>query len=83
MKALITPWGGLLAVTKLASRKVHGHQRKILSLSLTSKNMVLEIGDQCLLILGCQGAAKVAGLDGLITSGQESREETSLPMRKE
>lgn len=45
------PWGGLLAVTKLASRKVHGHLRRISSLSHTSKNMVQEIGDQCLLIL--------------------------------
>ena len=38
-------------MTKLASRKVLGHLRRISSLSHTSKNMVQEIGDQCLLIL--------------------------------
>jgi hypothetical protein len=42
------PWGGLLAVIKLVSRRVHGHLRRTSSLSLTSKNMVLETGDQCL-----------------------------------
>lgn len=40
------PWGGLLAVTKLESRKVHGHLKKTSSWSPTSKNMALEIGDQ-------------------------------------
>lgn len=44
------PWEDLLAVTKLASRKVLGHLKKISSLFLTSKNMVREIGDPFLLI---------------------------------
>jgi hypothetical protein len=43
-------WGGHLAVTKLDSRKGHGHQRKTSSWSLTFKNMDQGIGEQFLLI---------------------------------
>lgn len=44
----VKPWAGLLVVIKLASRRVHGLLRRTSSLSLTSKNMVLAIGDQFL-----------------------------------
>lgn len=45
------PWEGLLAVIKLASRRVHGLLRKTSFLFLTSKKMALETGDQFLPIL--------------------------------
>lgn len=42
-------WEGLLAVIKLVSRRVLGRLKKTSSWCHTSKNMDLEIGDQCLL----------------------------------
>ncbi|URE15288.1 Myb-related protein, partial [Musa troglodytarum] len=44
-------WAGLNAVTRLASREVHGHRKKTPYWYPTSRNMVLGIGDQCLLTL--------------------------------